>query len=241
MKTIKQTGFLLALALITFSCGKSGDTVETTDAKEVASIQDAETLNLDTEASSISWNGYKPAGQHHGVIPATEGQFLVNGSELVGGSFNFDITKLEIHDLEAGSEGHGKLFNHLQSADFFDAANHPTATFEITSVDTFKADDIIEVKEEYITDNTPTSASELAPATPTHWISGNLTMRGNTKNIKFPAAVAIADGKVSAKAGFNIDRTAWGLSYGDEATATDKAKDQFIYNTVSISLDVTGK
>ena len=93
-------------------------------------------------------------------------------------------------------------------------------------------------KQEFASDNTPAVDSSIAPASPTHWISGNLTMRGTTKNIKFPAAVAVEDDAVTAKAGFNIDRTAWGLAYGDEATAADKAKDQFIYNTVSLVLDV---
>ena len=82
------------------------------------------------------------------------------------------------------------------------------------------------------------AASELSPEAPTHWISGNLTMRGTSKNIKFPAAVSMENGVITAKAGFNIDRTEWGLSYGDEADAVDKAKDQFIYNTVSLMLDV---
>lgn len=238
MRTIKQTGFFLALALFTFSCGKSSDTVETKDAQEVASSADAETLNLNTQASSISWNGFKPTGQHHGVIPATQGEFQVKGDQLIGGKFTFDITKLEIHDLEEGSEDHGKLHGHLQSDDFFDAANHPNATFEITSIEPYSSADAIVDKEEFKSENTPSSASELAPANPTHWISGNLTMRGNTKNIKFPATVSLSNGKMEAKAGFNIDRTNWGLAYGDEATATDKAKDKFIYNSVGITLDV---
>jgi hypothetical protein len=63
-------------------------------------------------------------------------------------------------------------------------------------------------------------------------------MRGTTKNIKFPANVSMENGTITAAAGFNIDRTAWGLSYGDEATAVDKAKDQFIYNTVSVNFDI---
>jgi len=96
----------------------------------------------------------------------------------------------------------------------------------------------VEDQEQFETENTPKGESELAPASPTHWVSGNLTMRGTTKNIKFPASVSIADGSVSAQAGFNIDRTEWGLAYGDEATAVDKTKDKFIYNTVSVSFDI---
>jgi hypothetical protein len=46
------------------------------------------------------------------------------------------------------------------------------------------------------------------------------------------------NGAVMAQAGFNIDRTAWGLAYSDESSALDKAKDQFIYNTVSLELNL---
>lgn len=237
MKFIKQTGLFLAAAMITFACSKPGDTVETTDAQEVAEGEGS-TLSLDPASTSIAWRGYKPAGQHFGKIPATTGTLTDQGSEITGGSFTFDIKGLKIEDLEDGSEDYGKLWGHLQSADFFDAANYPTATFEITGVEPFAAGDMVADQEQFETDNTPKAASELSPENPTHWISGNLTMRGTTKNIKFPAAVTIENGAVMAKAGFNIDRTAWGLSYGDEANAVDKAKDQFIYNTVSLQLDV---
>ena len=237
MKTIKLSGFLLSAALLTFSCGQSSNTVETTEAQEEAQAS-GETLQLDTNASTVNWRGYKPTGQHHGIIPITKGEISIDGDAITSGEFTFDVTKLEIHDLEAGSENHGKLSNHLQSDDFFDAANHPEATFVITEVSPYSSGDNIEDQEQFETENTPKSESELAPASPTHWVSGNLTIRGTTKNIKFPAAVSIANGKVSAQAGFNIDRTDWGLSYGDEATATDKAKDKFIYNSVSVSFDI---
>lgn len=237
MKLFKQTGLFLSAALLTFACGAPSETVETSEAKEVAEAT-GQTLNLDMDATTISWRGYKPAGQHFGKIPATEGSLVVTGDEITGGKFTFDITGLKIEDLEEGSENYGKLWGHLQSPDFFDAANHPTATFEITGIEPFAAGDVIADMEQFETDNTPMAASELSPETPTHWISGNLTMRGTSKNIKFPAAVSMENGVVTAKAGFNIDRTEWGLSYGDEANAVDKAKDQFIYNTVSLMLDV---
>lgn len=238
MNSFKQIGLFVAAGLLTFACGNPGDTVETTDAQEVAAGA-GDTLSISLPSSTISWTGYKPAGKHFGKIPSTGGQFTVVGDSITGGSFTFDITGLKIEDIAETDENYGKLFGHLQSADFFDAASFPTATFEITGTQPFSNGDMVADKAEFATDNTPATDSALIPANPTHWISGNLTMRGTTKNIKFPASVTLANGKLSAKAGFNIDRTAWGLVYGDESAATNKAKDQFIYNTVSLVLDVT--
>ena len=237
MKSLKLSGLLLSAAMLTFACGKTSDTVETTSEQEVAAAS-GQTLALDLNSSKVNWRGYKPTGQHYGIIPVTEGELGLEGEEIKAGNFIFDITNLEIHDLEKGSENHGKLWNHLQSDDFFDTPNYPQAKFEITGISTYSTADNIEDKDQFESENTPQGASEIAPDAPTHWISGNLTMRGNTKNIKFPAQVSINNGSVSAKAGFNIDRTEWGLSYGDEASVVDKAKDQFIYNTVSVNFDI---
>lgn len=239
MNLLQKSGIFLSAALLAFACGGPSETVETSEAKEVSQASGA-IISLDASQSRIGWKGYKPAGQHFGTIPATEGKFILADGQLAGGSFTFDIKGLKIEDLEEGSENYGKLSGHLQSPDFFDTENHPTASFEITNVEVFSSEDQIMDKEEFSSDFTPMSSSSLSPANPTHWISGNLTMRGTSKNIKFPAAVVVENGKVSTKAGFNIDRTEWGISFRDEATVADKAKDQFIYNTVSIDLDVTG-
>jgi polyisoprenoid-binding protein YceI len=236
MNSIKSTGLLFAAALFMASCNKPADTVETSEAQEVAEVSGS-TLSIDPSTSKIDWRGYKPTGQHFGYIPVTEGEIIVEGSELKGAKFVFDITELKIQDMEESNESYPKLWGHLQSDDFFDTANHPEAVFELTSVEPYSAG-TIQDKEEFETNNTPKRDSEVAIENPTHWVSGNLTMRGTTKNIKFPAHVSISDGAVAAKAGFNIDRTAWGLSYNDESNAVDKAKDQFIYNTVSIGFDI---
>lgn len=235
MKLLQKTSMMLAAALMVVSCGPS-NTVETGEAQEVA-MAEGVTLEIDAESSKIDWRGYKPTGQHFGFIPVTEGQVSLEGESLTGARFVFDITGLKIQDMEESNENYPKLWGHLQSADFFDAANYPQAVFELTSVEPYSAG-TIEDKVEFATDNTPKSDSEIAAENPTHWISGNLTMRGTTKNIKFPAYVSISNGAVEAKAGFNIDRTAWGLAYGDESNAVDKAKDQFIYNTVSVGFDI---
>ena len=238
MRFLKTSGLFVATALVLASCGNNRETVETTEAQEVGEAV-GETLQINTSTSEVTWRGYKPTGQHYGIIPITSGEVTVDGNEVTGGKFVFDITKLEVHDLEAGSDNHGKLTGHLQSEDFFDASNHPEATFEITAIEAFAAGDSVVNKEEFASDNTPKSAGEQMVANPTHWVSGNLTMRGTTKNIKFPAAISVSNGSANAQAGFNIDRTEWGLMYGDEAGAVNKAQDQFIYNTVSVGFNVT--
>ncbi len=81
--------------------------------------------------------------------------------------------------------------------------------------------------------------SEYKIDNPTHAITGNLTMRDTTLSITFPANVSVTDGTVSAEAKFNIDRTNWNVSYGDETDPVAQAKDKFIYNTVNVGFNIT--
>lgn len=238
MKTLKSTLALLALVIFAASCGPKGSTVETSDAKAVASASEATSLAVNTENSVVTWIGSKPAGKHNGTIGISAGEIKVNGNEIVAGNFTIDITTLKDLDMPADSESNGKLVGHLMSADFFDAANHATATFEVTSVAEFNAANLSADMNEFETEYTPAKLSEIMVANPTHFISGNLTMRGTTKNITFPASVTIENGVIKAVANFNINRTDWGLMYGDEAGAVDKAKDQFIYNTVNVGFEL---
>lgn len=228
---------MIALAGLVFACGPKGSTVETSEAKAVASAESATTLTLNTEASKITWVGSKPAGQHNGTIDIASGEISVKGDEIVAGKFTISINTLKNLDM-AGSESAGKLEGHLMSDDFFDQANFPEATFEVTGVTTFDAANLEADKDEFKTDFAPAKLSEILVENPTHFISGNLTMRGTTKNITFPASVSLNGGNVSAVAKFNIDRTDWGLMYGDEATAVDKAKDKFLYNTVQVGFEI---
>ncbi|GHE63225.1 MULTISPECIES: YceI family protein [Roseivirga] len=239
MKIFKSTLALAILAAFTVACGsKSSDTVETSEAKEVASSTDATVVPVNTEKSVITWIGSKPAGKHNGTIAVTEGEVLLKGQEVVGGSFTIDINSLEVLDLPSDSEWNAKLKGHLMSDDFFDAANHPTATFEITGARAYDANALQADLDEPETEYTPASLSEIMVENPTHIISGNLTMRGTTKNISFPASVKIENGVVKAVANFNIDRTEWGLKFKERASLAEKLKDDFIYNTVNVGFEL---
>lgn len=56
--------------------------------------------------------------------------------------------------------------------------------------------------------------NEYKVGNPTHTVSGNLTLKGVTKNIEFPARITVTGGNsAEAVAKFNIDRQHWGLKY----------------------------
>jgi Uncharacterized conserved protein len=169
-----------------------GKKAETTDSVEAAATSTAgNTLPVDTTASSVVWTGRKVSGQHHGTVKIKFGSLTVQGGELTGGNFVIDLNTITNDDLEG--ENKAKLEGHLRSEDFFDVANHPEATFEITGV------------------RDGADAGSVA-------ISGNLTIRGITKNITFDAHVEEAsDTAVKAVADFNIAREDWGITYSGQA------------------------
>jgi polyisoprenoid-binding protein YceI len=47
-------------------------------------------------------------------------------------------------------------------------------------------------------------------------ITGNLTIKGITKSVSFPAEIAVKGGKVAAKASITIDRTDYNIQYGSK-------------------------
>jgi polyisoprenoid-binding protein YceI len=114
-----------------------------------------------------------------------------------------------------------KLRPHLLSADFFDAAKYPDASFEITSVEAY----------------TPTEGEASVIAGANARVSGNLKLRDQVKNISFPALITVQGGEVKAQASFDIDRTQWGMHYGNDQSL----KDKFISPVVNISLALSAK
>lgn len=235
--SILLTGSMIAMLA---SCSPKPDgAVEAGDAQDVASATAGSVVYaVNTEASEVTWIGYKPTGKHNGTIGISSGSIAVDNGAIVAGSITFAVKTLKVLDLPADSEYNGKLTGHLMSADFFDAENNPEATFEVVSAVAFSAETALSDNEEFVTENTPAKLSEIVVANPTHIITGNLTMRGVTKSISIPAVVEITASGVSAEANFNINRTDWNLNYQDESAAVDKAKDKFIYNTVTVGFKV---
>ncbi len=192
----KITLFISAvIALAACNNAPEGDKATTTDTQVVENATG--TPYAIDSTTLVTWTGAKPTGKHVGTFKVTDGSLLVKDNALVGGGFTIDINSLNNTDLAGDAENKGMLEGHLKSADFFDAAKYPTAKFEITSVEPYVAD----------------SSVKILTAGATHIIKGNLTLKDSTKNISFPANVAITATTATASADFNIDRTLWGMNY----------------------------
>jgi len=164
------------------------------------------------ESSSITFTGTKPVGTHTGVFKIQEGQLFADKNTITGGKFVIDMNSLQIQDNDTSYKA--KLTGHLLSPDFFDVSKYPQARFEITGCTVLNGD-----------------------STATHTIQGNLTMKDITKNVSFPAKLTFDDSTVTATANFIIDRTLWGVHYGNDKSL----KDKFIYPEVKIALNLKGK
>lgn len=98
--------------------------------------------------------------------------------------------------------------NHLRSADFFDVANHPNITFVSKSVRRVDERNIV--------------------------ITGDLTIRGVTKEIQVPTHVVfLRDGRGRFKGEFQINRKEFGVSYNSNMNPIeDIVKVQFDLNVL---------
>ena len=148
----------------------------------------------------------------HLVISSVEGTFKAFTGEV---EIDSDFTKSKVStDVEINSidTGVGKRDDHLKSADFFDAKNHPKMTFKSTSIT-----------------GTPDSFKLI----------GDLTIRGNKKSVTFDGKYlgAVTDGygnrKVAFKASTKISRKEYGLKWSSTVEAGPVVGDE-----VTISLNI---
>jgi len=211
---MKKITLFLSAAIVLAACNNASNSEKATTT-DTQTVQSAEGIAYAIDSTTtVTWTGFKPTGKHDGTFKVNEGALIVNGTNLTGGKFIIDLNTLSDSDLAADAESKGKLEGHLKSADFFDVAKFPEATFEITSVEPYVAG----------SDSNKTGA--------THLIKGNLTLKDSTKNISFPAKVTVDATTASAVADFNIDRTMWGMNY----KGPENPQDWIISKEVNIKL-----
>ena len=208
---IKLAALLIAGSIGFISCTNApeSDEAKTTEAKNVDNEKTGDVWKLNVADSKIDWVGTKVSGYHVGTVPLKSGEIYLKNDQVTGGKFILDIANMEVVGPKGSdTAANRKLLGHLKSADFFDVEKNPEGTFELTDVQPYKGDAIKDT-----TDPRQEEISKYKVTDPTHTVSGNLTLKGVTKNIEFPARITVSGNAAEAIAKFNIDRKDWGIVY----------------------------
>ncbi|HXH18776.1 MAG TPA: YceI family protein [Chitinophagales bacterium] len=225
------TPFFAGLAFFYFASCSAPQTENKVEATAPAVTEDTSAADaaapgtvyvLQKEQSLVQWTGsnkFTPK-KHSGTLQLAEGSFSVKDNHLSGGNFVADMHSISApgDEYTDGLKKVGYLVNHLKSADFFDVEKFPTATFTITAVKP------LEGNPEY-----------------THEVTGNMTIKGITKAITFPAKVEITGSELKASTVFTIDRSQWEVKYGSETFFPDLVKDKLIRNEVELRLNLVAE
>lgn len=170
-------------------------------------------VGVDTEASQVTWKGYKVTGGHEGTIDVKQGNLEFTDGVLSGGDFSINMASLKATDVSGGTAA--KLEGHLKSGDFFGVEKFPTASFVITKV--------------------------VSRGTPGDYrVTGDLTIKESTETIRFNTKVTEEMGKYTAKADLTIDRTDFDVRYGS-GSFIDNLGDKTIYDEFDLGITLVTK
>ena len=187
----------------------------------IISLGIADTFSVDLESSSIEWVGEKVAGQHDGNINILYGNvsryLKTDNSMVIDGEFVIDMTSITNNDI-ASEEYNKYLVDHLNSSDFFDVEKFKTSTLKIVNSDLITNQDSL--------NNT--------------MITAEITIKGTTQEIIFPAKIIFSKDIATAEGTINIDRTLFDIKYKSKSYFPDIG-DKFIYDNFTLNFNITAK
>jgi len=128
----------LVLALAVTSCSSKTETAATEKSEEKKVEMEVLSFNLNSNASTLEWKGSMVSiYSHTGTLNITEGSVITENGSITGGKVVIDMSSMKPTDENfdpSKNQTKENLIGHLQSPDFFDVANNPTASFVIKSV-----------------------------------------------------------------------------------------------------------
>jgi len=170
---------------------------------------------IQPQLSTLGWDAKAVTHGHNGTAQFNGGELVVRGNKLVGGNVTVDMKSLKATDITDASNN-TKFMGHINSDDFFSTEKYGTATFKITQVAPIKG-----------------AAADANNAT----ITGNLTIKGITNSISFPAKVGVKGGKAAASGTATVDRTKYNIKYGSKSFF-EGIGDKAIYDEFTLSFNV---
>lgn len=177
----------------------------------------AGTYAINTDESTVQWTAYKTLVDGYedvGTFPVS-GTVAVNDDGSISTDATLDIANLSVTSV-SGPGGTNRLANHLRSEDFFAAEEYPTSTLTTTEV------------------------VGSTSSTSTYNVTADLTMKGQTNEITFPATIGMQENSLVVQADTEIDRSRWNIRYGSPSFFNDLG-DNVIGDMVDISVNLVAE
>lgn len=212
MKSTRTSTLLAWLVAGTISTGTAHNGTAPIQAPRRAVAQ---VYTIKADASVLNWEGKSLPASHNGTIRPTGGQLQLQGRQLVGGTVTVDMTTINVLNI-ADPAIKAKFTGHITSDDFFGVAKYPTASFTIAKVTPLKD-----------------GANNVT-------ISGNLTIKGKTNAISFPARVTVKGEGATVVGTATIDRTKFDVRYGSKSFFADLG-DKAIYDDFTIAFNLVAE
>ena len=189
--------------------GSSYNRTAETRSENMPSPTFKEVFSLNKKESSITWKGAMQ------FIPNADhiGYVDISRGQLVieKGILVGGLFEIDMKTITLKDEGsENDLIRHLKSSDFFDVDKFPISSFEINHVET------------------STKGSK---------ITGNLTIKGITHSVTFPAKVQKRDQELQASGKLTIDRTQWGIQYRS-GKFFDNLADEAISDSIEFDIKI---
>lgn len=161
-------------------------TGEATKVASPAAAAQGQKYLITPQNSKVEFVGSKVTGKHDGSFQDFSGQIDYAGTPEQS---HVQIT-MKADSLTTDTPD---LTKHLKTADFFDVAKYPEASFVSTSI----------------------KAGGDKGAS--HTVTGNLTLHGVTKAVTFPATISVTPDVATVDSTFSINRKDFGINYAGQA------------------------
>lgn len=165
-------------------------------------------VQLDTENSVVTWHGEFQTG-----LKEENGTVSLKSGGIdvdESGAITGGSFVIDMNTIE-DNNGSQQLVTHLKSDDFFSVQTFPESMFVITTVQ-----------------NTGGTS---------YTVAGDLTIKGITNPISFPATITETDGVYSAQGSVTIDRSLWDIRYNSESFFSDLG-DSVIVDDIDLTFDL---
>ena len=153
---------------------------------------------------------WKGSNRTAGYVYISKGELMIENGQLMGGTVEVDMNTIE----NKSHKSDNNFINHLKDPDFFDVKKFPFSTIAITKAESINGENIN--------------------------VTGNLTIKGITHPVTFPAEIEVNGAIVNAIGKLIIDRTLWGVRY-KSGKFFDNLKDQAIADSIEFNIKIVAK